>query len=62
MRLISSSATKENLQRIVNACFYGNCILEEGGKIKIALNSGKMGYIKTYKWEVKGKRYRLVSI
>jgi len=59
MRLISSSATKENLQRIVNAYFYGNCILEEGGKI---LNSSRTGHIKCFKWEVKGKRYRLVSI
>jgi len=59
MRLVASSATKEGLQKMVDAYFYGHCILEDGGKI---LNSTKTGHLQYFKWEVKRKRFRLIQI
>lgn len=59
-KLIASSPTKEGLTKMVNQYFYGTGLqLLDNGDI---LNSSGTGHLKSFKWELKRKRYRLISL
>jgi hypothetical protein len=57
-KLICSSSSLEGLQTLAIKYFFSDVLLEDG----VVLNSKRTGVHKGFMYEVKRKRYRLLSI